>query len=138
MANTINKSVTYWDGTRGALHYVLSSDGTALSDLQLLDISALGGAPSAIKIRTISITMWGNFILTFEWDATTDTTIEIFETQTADVSQSFIMDYTDFPGGVPVVLADKTAAGFTGDVLVTSSGLASGDGFSLYMTFERD
>jgi hypothetical protein len=130
--------VTYWDGTRGALHYILSSDGTALSDLLLLDISTLTPAPTAVKIRTISITMWGNFILTFEWDATTDTTIEIFETQTADVSQTFISDYTDFPGGMRVVLADKTAAGFTGDVLATSSGLAASDGFSLYMTFEKD
>ena len=140
MANTVNTNHIEWDGNRGALHYNLSSDGTALSDLLLLDLSAdLAPAPAAIKIRTVQCTLYGNFILTLEFDATTDTAFSTIENQTADVSYEFVRDFTDFPGGGwHVTTANKAAAGFTGDILATSSGLAASDGFDLVVTFERD
>lgn len=136
MANTVNINHTEWNGYRGALHYNLSSDGTALSDLQLIDISALSPAPASIKIRTIQCTLYGNFILTLEFDATTDETIAVIENQTADVSFKYVVDYTDAPNK-GWVSTDVAAAGWTGDLLATSSGLANLDGFDLVLTFEK-
>ena len=140
MANTTNTERFFWDGHRGAYHLNLSSDGTALSDLNLIDLSAdLDPAPAAIKIRTIQCTMYGNFILTLEIDATTDIAFITIENQTADVSYEFVRDFTDFPnGGWGVGTTNKAAAGFTGDLVATSSTIASGDGFDLVVTFEKD
>lgn len=136
MANTVNINRTFWDGTRGALHYNLSSDATALSDLQLIDISGLAPAPNSIKIRTIQCTLYGNFILTLEFDANTDEKIAVIENQTADVSFKYVVDYTDGPNK-GWVSTDVAATGWTGDLLATSSGLANLDGFDLVVTFER-
>lgn len=136
MANTTNVNKKHWDGTRGRLHLNLSSDGTALADLNILDISAdLAPAPGAVKIRSIQANLFGNFILTLEVDATTDEAVTVIENQTADVSYAYVADFTDGPnhGWCP----DKTAAGFVGDLLLTSSGLAAGDGFDLIIVFEK-
>ena len=140
MANTVNTEAFFWDGARGAYHINLSSDGTALSDLNLIDISAdLVSAPDAIKIRTVQLKMYGNFILTLEFDATTDIAFLTAETQTADVSQEFNWDFRDFPnGGWQLTAGNKAAAGFTGDLLATSSTIANLDGFDLVVTFSKD
>lgn len=135
MANTVNINHVEWNGTRGMLHYNLSSDSTALSDLNVLDISTLAPAPTAVKIRHVQMSIQGNFILTGEVDATTDQPFLRVEGQTADATTSYVADFTDGPnkGWNP----DKTAAGFVGDILLTSSGLASGDDFDLIIVFER-
>ena len=139
MANTTVVNQTEWDGTRGSLHFSLASDGTALSDLLLLDISTLAPAPAAIKFRTVQLKMQGNFTLDFEIDATTDTNFLTAEVQTVDETKSFFWDFRDFPGNAwHVTTTNKAAAGFTGDLLVTSTGLASGDDFDLVITFTTD
>ncbi len=137
MANTTNINHKEFDGARGSVHLNLSSDSTGLSDLSLLDISAdLVSSIGSIKLRTIQCTLYGNWILTGEFDATTDEAFMVIEGQAADVSFEFVRDFTDFPGGG--WHSDKSAAGYTGDLLLTSSGLASGDGFDLLITFEKD
>ena len=80
--------------------------------------------------------MYGNFVTFLEFDATTDQEIDRFETQSADVSQQFVRDYTDMPNGGKLA-DDTTATGFDGDLTMTTSGMASGDGFNLLITFER-
>lgn len=136
MANTINVNRVFWDGTRGAVHYNLSSDGTAVSDTVLVDISALAPAPNSIKIRTIQASLYGNFILTLEFDASGDEAIDVIENQTADVSFKYVVDFTDGPNK-GWISTNVAAAGWTGDLLVTSSGLANLDGFDLIVTFEK-
>jgi hypothetical protein len=136
MANTVNINQTVWDGTKGSIHYVLSSDGTALTDTVLVDISALSPAPASIKIRSLDVIMNGNFSLIFEMDATTDQEVERLVSHT-DATHVFIRDYTDAPnGGKPA--NDKAAAGFTGDLLLTSSGLANLDSFNIFCVFYKD
>lgn len=135
MANTVNINHNEWNGTRGMLHYNLSSDSTALSALNVLDISTLSPAPTAIKIRHIQLSIQGNFILTGEIDAATDQPFLRAEGQTADVTSQYIVDFTDGPNGG--WCPDKTAATFVGDILLTSSGLASGDDFDLVIVYER-
>ena len=137
MANTTNISHIEWDGRRGSVHLNLTSDSTALSTLSLLDISAdLAPAPVSIKIRTIQLTMYGNFILIGLFSAGTDEEFMRAEGQTADVSFEFVRDFTDSPNHAWV--SDDEAATYVGDLLLTSSGLASNDGFDLLITFEKD
>lgn len=140
MANTTVLNQLQWNGTRGSVHYIVTSDGTALTDFLLIDISTLGGpVPAAIKIRTISAQLNGNFVLTLESDATTDIAIERIEVRTVDETQTFYRDYRDDPGGAyQTTAANKAAAGFTGDLLLTSTSLAASDAFSLFITFEAD
>jgi len=136
MANTININETNWDGRRGSIHYAVTSDGTAVTDTTLVDISALSPAPGSVKIRSLDVVINGDFALIFEIDATTDQEVERFQGQT-DVTYQFLRDYTDGPN-VGRQASDKAAAGFTGDVLITTSGLANLDEFNLFMVFERD
>jgi hypothetical protein len=137
MANTTNIDHIEWDGVRGAIHFNLSSDSTALTAFSILDLSAdLAPAPAAVKIRTIQLTMYGNFILTLLINADSNETMFVAEGQTVDASFEMVRDFTDFPGGA--WHADDGAAGFLGDLLLTSSGLANADGFDLVVTFEKD
>lgn len=135
MANTVNINETQWDGYRGSIHYNLSSDSTAISDTVLVDISALAPAPTSVKIRSIQWTLHGNIILTLEFDATADEAWCRLENQTADTTIEGRRDFTDAPNGgwVP----NTAAAGFTGDILLTSSGLAASDDFDLFIVFEK-
>ncbi len=135
MANTVNSNHTEWDGHRGAIHYNWTGDGTEETNLQLVDISGLAPAPNSIKIRTIQCTMYGNFTLFLEFDATTDEEIVRIEGQSADVSFEFVRDFTDFPGSA--WHSDHTATGYTGDLLLTTLVSESGDGFDLVVTFDK-
>ena len=137
MANTVNiNKQIQWDGTKGSVHYVVSSDGTDLTNESLVDISTLAPAPASIKLRSIDIIHYGNFISFFEFDATTDQEIDRFETQAADVSQQFVRDYTDMVDA-GIRPDDKTAAAFTGDLLMTTSGAANGDGWNVLIVFMK-
>lgn len=139
MANTTNTNVTQWDGYRGSLHLNISSDGTAITDQVLVDISTLSPAPDAIRVTSLQASLYGNFILILEFDATSDIGFITLENQTADVSLEIRRDFTRFPnGGWQLTAANKAAAGFTGDLLLTATGNAAGDGFDLVVTFEKD
>lgn len=80
--------------------------------------------------------MYGNFILTLLINADSNETMFVAEGQAVDASFEVVRDFTDAPGGG--WHPDDSAAGFLGDLLLTSSGLASGDGFDLVVTFEKD
>lgn len=125
----------FWNGERGAVRWYaawLSAD--ELTDSVLVDISALSPVPAAIKVRSISLTLNGDFQADIEFDATTDELIDRFIGQ-ADVTYQFIEDYTDYPnsGFNP----DTSATGFIGDLLVTTLGAASGDELKIHLVFEK-
>ena len=136
MANTTNINHTEWDGFRGMVHLNETGDGTERTNLSLVDISALSPAPEAIKIRTIQCTLYGNFIMFLEFDATTDEEFARIEGQGADVSFEFVRDFTDFPGGG--WHSDDGATGYTGDLFLTTLNTESNDGWDLVITFEKD
>lgn len=123
-----------WDGTRGSIRWIARwTDGNQLTDTQLIDIDGdLNPAANEIKIRVVDIIINGNVQVNIEFDATTDQLIDSFEGQ-SDVSHPFLRDYTDGANGGFV--GDASASGWTGDVLITTSGAASGDEINLYMTF---
>jgi hypothetical protein len=136
MAGPATVTKTFWDGTRGMVRwYTAWSDGTQLTDSTLVDISTLGGPiPNSIKIRSIDLVMNGDMQVDLEYDATTDELIDRFIGQ-SDVSYQFLCDYTDGPN--VGYIADTSAAGFTGDLLLTTVGAASGDEINLLLVFER-
>ena len=126
-----------WDGTRGCIRWIAQwTTGDQFADQNLIDLDVdLAPVPTTVKIRTIDIIINGNVRVDLEFDATTDQLIDSFEGQT-DVTHPLIRDYTDCPN-VGLVPNDSTAAGFTGDILLTTTGAADGDEVNLLITFER-
>lgn len=126
-----------WDGTRGSIRWIARwTTGDQFADQNLIDLDAdLSPVPTTIKIRTIDIMVNGNVRVDIEFDATTDQLIDSFEGQT-DVTHPLIRDYTDCPN-VGFVALNPSAAGFNGDVILTTTGAADGDEVNLLMTFER-
>src|SRR3990167_177474 len=128
---------TDWNGSRGMTRTTVAWTAGVpdnLADSVLVDISALAPAPASVKIRRIQSILNGNVQLDFEFDATTDQLIDTFIGQ-SDVSFDFSRDYTDNPNGA-FVPSNTGAAGFTGDILLTSAGAADGDELSLLIVFD--
>lgn len=129
---------TDWNGYRGMTRaYVAWTAGAPdnLADSSLVDISALSPAPTSVKIRRIQAILNGNVQLDFEFDASTDQLIDTFIGQ-SDVSFDFCRDYSDNPNG-GLVPSNTGAAGFTGDLLLTTTGSADGDELMLLIVFEK-
>lgn len=126
---------TFWDGTRGSVRwYAAWTTGDQHTDAVVVDISTLSPAPDAIKIRSIDLIINGDVQVDLEIDATTDELVERIIGQT-DVSYQFLRDYTDGPN--EAYAPDKTATGFTGDLLLTSTNAANLDEVNLYVVFEK-
>jgi hypothetical protein len=126
---------TQWDGSRGMTYWRAQwTDATQLTDSVVVDVSALSPSMTAVKILGIKGTMNGDLEATIEFDATTDELVYVFEGQ-GDVSMIDVADFTSGPSNARV--PDQTAAGFTGDVMVTTVGAASGDEATLMVYFQR-
>lgn len=119
MANTFTTQ-TLVDGERNAIiHAYMASDGVAgeLTDQVLVDVSALSGAPSTVKVRKITCNLTG-FSAVLEFDATADVT---FATLPDGSDAEF--DYSQFGG-----IQNNAGAGVTGDITISTTGFsASGD-----------
>lgn len=92
--------------------------GTAveLTDALFVDVSALGGTPDNVKITRVqaSLEAFGAELI---WDATVNVSIlDIPETE------DFDQDYEKFGG-----LTNNAGAGKTGDILISTSGIAVGE-----------
>jgi len=126
---------TFWDGHRGMTRwYAAWADGTQHADRVVVDVSALSPAPTAVKVRSIDMVLNGDLQVDLEFDATTDEVIDRFIGQT-DVTYQFLRDYTDGPnvGYIP----DQSAAGFAGDIMLTTTSAASGDEVNLLIIYEK-
>ena len=136
MAAPTPTSTINWDGIRGHVRFRAAwTTADQYADQSVVDISTLSPAPNSVKIRSIDLIDNGDVSLTLEFDATTDQDIDNFAGQT-DVSYQFLRDYTDGPNA-GVVPSDVTAAGFTGDIVITSANAANLDEVNLYLVFER-
>lgn len=136
MAAPTPVTATSWDGTRGLTRwYAAWTDGSQLTDSVMVDISTLSPAPNSVKIRRFDVLINGDVSVSFEFDATTDELIDRFIGQ-SDVTNYYDRNYDDGPnnGFVPTT----TAAGFTGDLLLTSLNAASGDEVNALIIFERN
>lgn len=120
MSNTITKTVLN-DGPR--THIVemrITGDGSGQETAtSLIDVSAIGGAPSSVVIEKVYWSLQG-FSTTLLWDATTDTVaIECGEGEGG-------IDFSDIGGP----LRNTAGTGKTGDLQFTTVGLgATGKGY---------
>lgn len=118
MAATLTTQ-TLQDGEKNAvIHGVITGDGLGeLTDGVLVDVSALDGAPSTVKVTKIKATSTAAISVAMEWDATTDVAFMVIPE-----SANFECDYRDVGG-----LQNNAGAGVTGDILVTTTGEAAGE-----------
>lgn len=116
MANTVNVQ-TLVDGERNAvLKVYLESDGVTgeLSDQVVVDVSALSGAPSTVRLDRVEAELEG-FTAALEWDATTDVPI-LNVTDNGKACWDFCA-----VGGLP----NDAGAGVTGDITISTTGFAA-------------
>ena len=135
MAAPTPVTYTEWNGSRGLTYWRAEwTDGTQLTDSVVIDVSALAPAPTSVKVRAIKATLNGDIQATLEYDATTDQLIYDFEGQT-DATIVDVVDFTDGPntGRAP----SAGAAGFAGDVMLTTLNAASGDELTLLISFQK-
>ena len=127
---------TFWDGSRGMLRwYAAWTDNTQLTDSVLIDISGLTGpTPDSIKIRSIDLILNGDLQVDLEFDATGDELIDRFIGQT-DVSYQVLRDYSEGPSCG--YTATTSAAGFVGDLLLTTANADNLDEVNLLVLFDR-
>jgi hypothetical protein len=134
MAFSETLDVTTWDGYKGQVRYRALADGAGQdqTDTILADISALAPAPTHVTVERIQAVVNGDFTVTLEFENSTDQVIDVFTGQ-SDVSNPYIVDYTGGPNkGVA-----NTSAGGTGDIVYTTSGIASGDELNIIVDFHK-
>lgn len=124
MADAVS-SQTLVDGAKNAvMKFTNTSDGTGESAVLKVDVSALSGAPSKVKINKIHYSVAG-MVARLLWDATTDVTI-------VDLQGDGCLNACDFGG-----LYNNGGAGVTGDILLTTVGHTSGDSYSIILEMEK-
>lgn len=133
MANTIDTLVLQNDGVYYRVRYQCLSDGTGadLTDAVVVDKSTLtalatNAEPDALDLIEFTYGQaWSLTRVELEWDHTTDDEIIAFGPQ-CDVRLS----HNEAP------LNDPRSAGATGDVVVTTKGMAANGGFFFIATFK--
>lgn len=118
-------SQTIIDGPRNAvMKFTNLSDGTGESAVLKVDVSALSGAPSTVRIDRIHYSVNG-MVVTMLWDATTDVRI-------MELAGDGWFDFRAF-GGLP----NNAGAGVTGDILFTTVGASLNDSYSIVLEMTK-
>jgi hypothetical protein len=124
MADAVS-SQTLIDGLSNVvMKFTNTSDGTGESAVLKVDVSALNGAPSGVRIDRIRYSVAG-MVLRLLWDATTDVTI-------VDLQGDGCLDCKDFGG-----LINNAGTGVTGDILFTTVGHTSGDSYTVILEMSK-
>lgn len=131
MANVFSLQ-TIHDGPRNLIVQLdIVGDGSGeQTATDFIDISTyasvpLQGAPTGCVIKKIKSTLEG-FSAKLLWDASTD--VEAFLLGQTSVD----MDFSDFGG-----LVNNSGSGKTGDILITTVGLGSGDSGTIILTLRK-
>ena len=129
MANTVTKRVLASTTKRYIFFLTVQSDGSEETDLVLADLSALVDVPTKCALRKLEYAGKVNAAATIagEWDHTTDDLAFFFKGSS---------DKTDWCFHEGDGVMDPASTGGTGDLLLTTTGLDSGDWFSLYVELE--
>jgi hypothetical protein len=124
MADAVS-SQTLIDGVRNVvMKFTNTSDGTGEAAVLKVDVSALNGAPSTVKINKIHYSVAG-MVARLLWDATADVTI-------VDLQGDGHLDCTCFGG-----LYNNAGAGVTGDILLTTVGHTAGDSYTIILEMQK-
>lgn len=123
MANTVDIQ-TIQDGARNAVFRVyIASDGSSgdEADTAIVDVSSLNNDPDGKSVDNVRVdrinAMLNGFDARLEFDADTDDEILVLKD-----GQEYDYDYRRSGG-----LVDPKSTGYTGDITITTSGLASTD-----------
>lgn len=126
MADAVT-SQTLVDGPRNAvLKFTNVSDGTGESAVLKVDVSALQGAPSSVRIDKIHAATFG-MAVNILWDADTDVTCFVVPT---DCGGCF--DFCHFGG-----LKNNAGTGVTGDIRFTTIGHTAGDTYTIILELSK-
>lgn len=126
MADAVT-SQTLVDGERNVvMKFTNVSDGTGESAVLKVDVSALSGSPSSVKITEIEYDISGMQVQIL-WDATTDVPAFILSTG---------QQHLDFSKGGGIV--NNAGAGVTGDILFTTIGAAANDTYSIVLHMKKN
>lgn len=102
------------------------SDGTGESAVLKVDVSALSGAPTSVRIMKVHFATAGMSVRIL-WDATTDV-----DAMLIPIDQAGCFDFTEFGG-----LKNNAGTGVTGDIMFTTIGHTSGDIYTIILEMEK-
>jgi len=123
MADAVSTTTVFSGSKRKVLAFTNVSDGTGESAVLKIDISALTGAPTAVRIQKLWYSVSG-MALRILFDHNTDDTILV-------LGGNGFLDFTAM-GNLP----DPASAGGTGDILFTTIAQVANDSYSVIMEIE--
>jgi hypothetical protein len=124
MADAVSSQTLVDGGRNVVMKFTNLSDGTGEAAVLKVDVSALTGAPSSVKINRVQYNVTG-MVATLLWDATTDVRI-------VELAGEGVFDFCGFGG-----LANNGGAGVTGDILLTTTGHTSGDSYTIILEMQK-
>lgn len=128
MADAVDSAVLHNGPRNYAIHLYNKSDGTGESLVTKVDISTLlaanGQTCTYTSIENISGSVWGGSVQLY-WDHTTDDEISNLS--------GFVNDDWTYEGGK----TDPKTTGGTGDILLTTTGFASGSGYDITIRLKK-
>ncbi len=120
-------SQTLFDGPKTAvMKFTNVSDGTGESAVLKVDVSALSGAPTSVRIMKVHYAT-GGMSVRILWDATTDVDAILIPTD-----QAGCLDFTGFGG-----LKNNAGTGVTGDIMFTTIGHTAGDVYTVILEMAK-
>lgn len=132
MADAVTSN-TLMDSDRVAIIQLTNtSDGTGESAVKKVDVSALsansaGQACTGVRLAKIVYSTFGMSVKLL-WDASTDTICWDLNENYTDSE-----DFTEFGG-----IRNTAGSGKTGDIMLTTTGHASGDSYVIVLTLYKD
>jgi hypothetical protein len=126
MADAVTSQILV-DGERNVvMKFTNVSDGTGEAAVLKVDVSALSGAPTSVKITGIDYDVSGMGV-NILWDATTDVPAFVLGQGQAK------LDFSKFGG-----LINNAGAGVTGDILFSTIGHTASDTYSIVLHMKKN
>jgi hypothetical protein len=126
MADAVTSQILVDGAKNTVMKFTNVSDGTGESAVLKVDVSALQGAPTSVRIDKIHAATFG-MAVNIIWDADTDVTCFVVPTDCAGC-----FDFTGFGG-----LKNNAGTGVTGDIRFTTIGHTSGDTYTIILEMSK-
>jgi hypothetical protein len=124
MADAVSTQTLMDNVKNVVMKFTNTSDGTGESAVVKVDVSALNGAPTEVKINKIHYDVAG-MVVRLLWDADADVTC-------VDLQGDGCLDATGYGG-----LINSGGTGVTGDIRFTTIGHTSGDSYSIILEMSK-
>jgi hypothetical protein len=129
MADTVDTLVVFSGTRKRVVRFTNISDGTGETNVTKVTLSSLigpnGKAPTAVKVMEIAWNIQGFTSVRLFWDHTTDDEIAVL-----GIGSGYV-DYSGVGG-----LMDPKSAGGTGDILLTTANLTSGNTYDITLVLQ--